>query len=118
MLLSTSHALPLEPMLLSTRHSLQGWGRAVVPIVCMRYLPPACATTNHLYHTMAIPHHTTTPPHHHPPTPGMAYATLSSLPEIYGLYASTIAGYVYAFFGTSGQLTLGPVALVRAYLCV
>ena len=49
-------------------------------------------------------------------TTGMAYATLSSLPPIYGLYASTIAGYAYALFGTSGQLTLGPVALVR--VCV
>lgn len=42
----------------------------------------------------------------------MAYAQLSSLPPIYGLYASTIAGYVYTLFGTSGQLTIGPVALV------
>ena len=42
----------------------------------------------------------------------MAYAVLSSLPPIYGLYTSTIAGYVYTLFGTSGQLTLGPVALV------
>ncbi len=46
----------------------------------------------------------------------MAYATLSSLPPIYGLYASTIAGYVYTLFGTSGQLTIGPVALVRTYV--
>lgn len=47
---------------------------------------------------------------------GMAYATLSSLPPIYGLYASTIAGYVYTLFGTSGQLTLGPVALVSLFM--
>jgi hypothetical protein len=47
---------------------------------------------------------------------GMAYAVLSSLPPIYGLYASTVAGYVYTFFGTSGQLTLGPVALVSLFM--
>ncbi|EWM24464.1 sulfate transporter [Nannochloropsis gaditana] len=47
---------------------------------------------------------------------GMAYAALSNLPPIYGLYASTIAGYVYTFFGTSGQLTLGPVALVSLFM--
>ncbi|GAB5037369.1 sulfate transporter [Nannochloropsis oceanica] len=47
---------------------------------------------------------------------GMAYAALSNLPAIYGLYASTIAGYVYTLFGTSGQLTLGPVALVSLFM--
>ena len=78
---------------------------------------------------------------------GMAYAVLSSLPPIYGLYASTIvscplmffgagslndrvthkltapqpswrpqAGYVYTLFGTSGQLTIGPVALVSLFM--
>ncbi|GAB5037368.1 sulfate transporter [Nannochloropsis oceanica] len=47
---------------------------------------------------------------------GMAYAVLSSLPPIYGLYASTIAGYVYSLFGTSGQLTIGPVALVSLFM--
>ena len=101
----------------------------------------------------------------------MAYAILSSLPPIYGLYASTIAGYVlghlkaitfplppllirlhspsrfkylhisahfhayllpcpnfplplssslssyvYSLFGTSGQLTIGPVALVSLFM--
>jgi sulfate permease, SulP family len=43
---------------------------------------------------------------------GLAYALLSSLPPIYGLYAGTVAGYVYTVFGTSGQLAIGPVALV------
>lgn len=40
---------------------------------------------------------------------------MASLPPIYGLYAATVAGYVYSLFGTSGQLTLGPVALVRGH---
>lgn len=47
---------------------------------------------------------------------GLAYAQLGSLPPIYGLYAATIAGYVYALFGTSGQLTIGPVALVSLFM--
>ena len=43
---------------------------------------------------------------------GMAYAMLAGLPPIYGLYASTIPLIVYAFFGTSRQLSVGPVAMV------
>lgn len=42
----------------------------------------------------------------------MAYAVLAGLPPIYGLYAITVAGYVYSLFGTSGQLAIGPVILV------
>jgi len=47
---------------------------------------------------------------------GMAYSMLAQLPPIYGLYAATIAGYVYSIFGTSGQLTIGPVALVSLFM--
>ena len=43
---------------------------------------------------------------------GMAYATLAGLPPIYGLYASTIPLIIYAIFGTSRQLAVGPVAMV------
>jgi SulP family sulfate permease len=43
---------------------------------------------------------------------GMAYAMLAGLPPIYGLYASTIPLIVYAIFGTSRQLAVGPVAMV------
>lgn len=42
----------------------------------------------------------------------MSYALLGNLPPIMGLYAATIAGYVYTLLGSSGQLTIGPVALV------
>jgi sulfate permease, SulP family len=43
---------------------------------------------------------------------GMAYAMLAGLPPVVGLYASTIPLIVYALFGSSRQLAVGPVALV------
>lgn len=43
---------------------------------------------------------------------GMAYSVLAGLPPIYGLYASIIPILLYAIFGTSGQLAVGPVAMV------
>lgn len=43
---------------------------------------------------------------------GMAYAMIAGLPPIYGLYASTIPLILYALFGTSRQLAVGPVAMV------
>jgi len=43
---------------------------------------------------------------------GMAYSMLAGLPPIYGLYASIIPLLVYAIFGTSRQLAVGPVAMV------
>lgn len=54
--------------------------------------------------------------HAHKPTQthtGMAYAVIANLPAIWGLYASTVAGFVYALFGGSGQLSMGAVVLVR-----
>lgn len=42
----------------------------------------------------------------------MAYAIIAGLPAIYGLYASIIPLAVYAFFGTSRQLAIGPVAIM------
>jgi SulP family sulfate permease len=42
----------------------------------------------------------------------MAYALLAGLPPEVGLYASTIPVIVYALFGTSRQLAVGPVAIV------
>jgi len=43
---------------------------------------------------------------------GMAYASIAGLPAVYGLYASVVPIFIYAFFGTSRQLAVGPVAMV------
>lgn len=42
----------------------------------------------------------------------MAYAMLAGLPAVYGLYAALVPMVVYAAFGTSRHLTLGPAALM------
>ena len=43
---------------------------------------------------------------------GMAYALIAGLSPIYGLYASLVPLVVYALFGSSRQLAVGPVAMV------
>jgi SulP family sulfate permease len=43
---------------------------------------------------------------------GMAYAMLAGLEPIHGLYAVTVPLVLYALFGTSRQLAIGPVAMV------
>ncbi|MEL7146287.1 MAG: sulfate permease [Bacteroidota bacterium] len=42
---------------------------------------------------------------------GMAYALIAGLPPVYGLYASIVPQAIYAFFGTSRQLSVAPVAM-------
>ena len=42
----------------------------------------------------------------------MAYALLAGLPPIYGLYASVVPAIVYALFGTSRHMPVGPAALI------
>ncbi len=42
----------------------------------------------------------------------MAYALLAGLPPQVGLYAATIPVVVYALFGTSRQMAVGPVAII------
>lgn len=43
---------------------------------------------------------------------GMAYAMLAGLEPIHGLYAVTVPLLLYAIFGSSRQLAVGPVAMV------
>lgn len=42
---------------------------------------------------------------------GMAYAVLAGMPPIYGLYAGLIPPLIYALFGSSPHLIVGPVAI-------
>ncbi|HHO55272.1 MAG TPA: sulfate permease, partial [Trueperaceae bacterium] len=42
----------------------------------------------------------------------MAYALLAGLPPVMGLYASTIPIIIYALFGSSRQLAVGPSAII------
>ena len=43
---------------------------------------------------------------------GLAYASLANLPAINGLYAAVLQPTLYAIFGTSNCLAVGPVAIV------
>lgn len=42
---------------------------------------------------------------------GLAYAMIAGLPPVYGLYASIFPTLMYALFGTSRQLSVGPTAM-------
>jgi SulP family sulfate permease len=42
---------------------------------------------------------------------GLAYAMLAGLPPVFGLYASLIPTILYGIFGSSRQMSVGPVAM-------
>ena len=42
---------------------------------------------------------------------GMAYALIAGLPPVYGLYAAVVPMAIYALFGTSRHMSVGPVAM-------
>lgn len=42
----------------------------------------------------------------------MSYASIAGLDFVYGLYAAAVPALIYGFLGGSGQLAVGPVALV------
>ena len=42
---------------------------------------------------------------------GIAYALIAGLPPIYGLYCALVPQLVYAVFGSSRQVAIGPVAM-------
>lgn len=42
----------------------------------------------------------------------MAYAILAGLPPIYGLYSACVCPIIYGIFGTSNEISVGPVAMV------
>lgn len=43
---------------------------------------------------------------------GMAYSMIAGLPVVFGLYASTIPLIIYALYGSSRHLAVGPVAMM------
>ncbi|ODQ65523.1 sulfate permease 1 [Nadsonia fulvescens var. elongata DSM 6958] len=43
---------------------------------------------------------------------GMSYAQLATLPAEYGLYSSFVGVFVYCFFATSKDVSIGPVAVM------
>ena len=42
---------------------------------------------------------------------GIAYALIAGLPPIYGLYCALVPQIMYAIFGSSKQVAIGPVAM-------
>ncbi len=41
---------------------------------------------------------------------------IEGLPTIFGLYASTVPPFMYALFGTSSELSFGPIAVTSLIL--
>lgn len=81
-------------MRLSNYFPILEWGRAYRPDTLVNDLVAAVIVT-----IMLIPQ-------------SLAYALLAGLPPQYGLYASILPLIVYAVFGTSRTLAVGPVAIL------
>jgi sulfate transporter 4 len=47
---------------------------------------------------------------------GMSYAMLANLPAVWGLYGAMIPNIMYALFGSSRHLAVGPVAVTSLLL--
>lgn len=47
---------------------------------------------------------------------GIAYAIIAGLPPEYGLYAGLMGGFVYLFFGSCKDITIGPTAILSAMI--
>lgn len=47
---------------------------------------------------------------------GMSYANIAGLPSVYGLYGAFLPVLVYAVFGGSRELAVGPVAVTSLLL--
>jgi sulfate transporter 4 len=47
---------------------------------------------------------------------GMSYANLANLPPVWGLYGAMIPNMMYALFGSSRHLAVGPVAITSLLL--
>ncbi|KAJ9521922.1 hypothetical protein QJQ45_024793, partial [Haematococcus lacustris] len=47
---------------------------------------------------------------------GLSYANLAGVPSVYGLYGAFTPSIVYALFGTSRQLAVGPVAVTSTLI--
>ncbi|KAL1915203.1 uncharacterized protein VTP21DRAFT_7479 [Calcarisporiella thermophila] len=47
---------------------------------------------------------------------GMAYARIATLPPEYGLYSSFVGVFIYCFFATSKDMTIGPTAVMSLLL--
>ncbi len=45
----------------------------------------------------------------------MAFSMMATLPPIYGLYTATLAPMLYALFGTSKHLSVGPAGMVAIF---
>ncbi|KAJ3575411.1 hypothetical protein NP233_g1111 [Leucocoprinus birnbaumii] len=49
---------------------------------------------------------------------GMSYAQVATLPPQYGLYSSIVGVFIYGFFGTSKDVSIGPTAVMSLTMAI